>query len=322
MMAVAGHALPDSAPTLSVVVVTWNCSALMRACLDSIAANAGPVQREIIVVDNASTDDTLAVVSDHYPGVRVIANETNLGFARASNQGLLAARGELVCLLNPDTELREPDTLSRLVTRMLAHSDIGMAGCRLVFPDGRHQVGDGGHLPTLGSTLAHALLLNRLAPRRFKGLFLQDGACQPPYARVGWVCGACTLVRQEAVQRAGALDGSFFLYGEDVEWGCRFNRSGELVAYFPDITITHHQGGTQKGRGLPATRWIDGLARVFHDLHAGRHWQLFRWSMAGGFVLRALLYRLGGGRSAGRSSEMLAYARHVLGMARPARAQR
>lgn len=321
-MMTARNSRPADAPTLSIVIVTWNCSVLMRACLDSIAANAGSVDREIIVVDNASTDDTLAVIAARYPQVRVIANATNLGFARASNQGLQAAHGELVCLLNPDTELREPDTLSRLVARMRAHPDIGMAGCRLVFPDGRHQVGDGGHLPTLGSTLVHALLLNRLAPRRFKGLFLQEGGCSTPYTRVGWVCGACTLVRPEAVRRAGPLDGSYFLYGEDIEWGCRFNRLGETVAYFPDITIIHHQGGTQKGRGLPATRWIDGLARVFHDLHAGRNWQLFRWSMAGGFALRAMLYRLRADQSVDRSSEMLVYARHVLDMARPKGAPR
>lgn len=307
----------DSQPELSIVIVTWNCAALLRDCLASIAEHGGAISREIIVVDNASHDDTLGMLARERPEVRVIANATNLGFARASNQGLAAALGSLVCLLNPDTELREPDTLLRVVLRMRAHPEIGMAGCRLVFPDGRHQVGDGGYVPTPGSALAHAMLLSRLAPRRFHGLFLQEGACRPPFARVGWICGACIIVRPDAVRRAGPFDDSYFMYGEDVEWGCRFNRRGEVVAYFPDISIVHHQGGTQKGRGLPATRWIDGLARVFHDLNAGRHWRFFRWSMAGGFALRAVLYRLMGSRSSARSREMLAWARHTLALARP-----
>lgn len=303
-------------PELSVVVVAWNCEALLRDCLASVRARAGDVRHEIVVVDNHSADGTLAMLEREFPDVRVIANGENTGFARASNQGMAAARAPLLCLLNPDTVLTHEGCLAEFKRRMDAFVQIGAAGCRLVFPTGEYQVGDGGHVPTVGAVLSHAFLLARLAPRRFRGLFLQDGAVQPPYGAVGWVCGAFTLVRREVVDRVGGLDPSYFLYGEDVEWGVRLNRHGVLVAYFPDISIVHVQGGTQKKASAhPPTRWLDGVGRVFDELYAGRYWRLFRWSLALGFWLRAALYGISARRD--RASLMRAFAGHVLKLRRP-----
>ncbi len=307
----------DDAPELSVVVVSWNCSRLLAECLCSVRENAGSLRYEVIVVDNASSDDTCAMLARDFPSVHVIANEHNRGFATASNQGMAAARAPLFCLLNPDTQLVRAGTLEEFKRRLDAWPDIGAAGCRLEFADGRHQVGDAGHLPTLGAVFAHAFLLSRLAPRRIHGLFLQQGEVEPPYGLVGWVCGACTVVRRAVVDRIGGLDESYFLYGEDLEWGCRMSRGGVRVAYFPDITIVHHQGGTQKGRGLPGTRWLDGVARLYFEYNEGRHWWLFRAALVAGFALRAVLYG-----ASPRSAEMRAYARHARGLRAPAGRER
>jgi len=303
------------APEMSVIVVAWNCEALLRDCLLSVRAKAGDLRYEVIVVDNHSADDSLAMLAREFPEVRVLANQENTGFARASNQGMAAARSPLLCLLNPDTVLIRDGCLAEFKRRMDENPQIGAAGCRLVFPSGEYQVGDGGHVPTVGAVLAHALLLARLAPRRFRGLFLQDGAVQPPFGAVGWLCGAFTLVRREVVDRVGGLDPSYFLYGEDVEWGIRLNQRGVLVAYFPDISIVHVQGGTQKKASTAApTRWLDGVARVFDELHAGRHWRLFRWSLALGFWLRSALYRLSARPE--RAAVMRSFAAHVLNLRR------
>jgi len=130
---------------------------------------------------------------------------------------------------------------------------------------------------------------------------------QAPWGRVGWVSGACTLLRRSTLERAGGLDASYFLYGEDVEWGCRMNRLGLTVAYLPDIDIVHVQSGTQKqGTTAPPTRWIDGLSRLFHEYNRGRHFGLYRVGMTMGFWLRALLYLP---RDRERSRTMRAYAR-------------
>lgn len=297
-------------PELSVVVVAWNCESMLRDCLQSVRDKAGDVRCEVIVVDNHSGDGTLAMLAREFPEVRVIANAENTGFARASNQGMAAASSPLLALLNPDTVLIREGCLADFKRRMDAFPHIGAAGCRLVFPSGEYQVGDGGYLPTLASVLCHALLLARLAPRKLHGLFLQDGAVAAPYGPVGWVSGAFTIVRREVVDRVGGLDGSFFMYGEDVEWGVRLNRNGVVVAYFPDISIVHLQGGTQrKVLKTPPTRWLDGLARVFDETHAGRHWRVFRWSLALGFLLRAAVYAATARRE--RAWAMRVFAGHV-----------
>lgn len=314
-MTITGAEADTAQPEVSVILVTWNCEKLLSDCLRSLHEHAGNIAYEVIVVDNASGDGTLMMLERDFPDVRILANDENTGFARANNQGMSMAKAPLFCLLNPDTLLTEPDTLVRIKQRMDAYPEIGAAGCRLTFPDGTHQVGDAGDLPDIRSVMAHALLLTRLAPRRFRGLFLQDGSIEPPFGEVVWVCGACTVVRRNIFRETGGLDESYFLYGEDVEWGSRMTAAGILVAYFPDISIVHLQGGTQKGKGLPSTRWIDGVARLYLDYNHGHNWWLFRALLAFGFLLRATIYAVTPGAS--RGPEMLRYARHVYGLKRP-----
>jgi N-acetylglucosaminyl-diphospho-decaprenol L-rhamnosyltransferase len=293
-------------PTVSVIVVSWNCAGLLAQCLASLRTQTGLPDLELLVIDNASLDDSADTARRCWPGASVIVNPRNLGFAKASNQGLAAATGDVLLLLNPDTVLPQPDTLSRVLDRLAAYPAIDMAGVRLVFADGRHQVGDGGFEPTLGHALAHAFGLTKLSPR-LRGLFLQDGSINRPWGRVGWVCGAFTALRRSAWQRAGGMDESYFLYGEDVEWGCRLNQLGLTVAYLPDIQVVHLQGGTQrKPHEAPGTRWIDGLSRLFWRHNGGRGFTLYRAGMAAGFGLRALA---AWPRSRQRCATMARYAR-------------
>lgn len=291
---------------LSVVIVTWNCAELLAQCLASLRAQTGLGELELLVVDNASSDGSAERARAEWPGAVVIANDRNLGFAQASNQGLAAAQGDLLLLLNPDTVLPQPDTLARVVQRLRAHPQIDMAGVRLVFADGQHQVGDGGFEPTLAHALSHAFGLSRLG-RRWPGVFLLDGQVAPPWGPVDWVCGAFTALTRSAYQRAGGMDEEYFLYGEDVEWGCRCRRLGLTVAYLPDIDIVHLQGGTQRRAGqAPGTRWVDGLSRLFWQHNQGRGFTLYRAGMAAGFWLRAAL---AWPRQRERADTMVRYAR-------------
>jgi len=308
MTDLTGNESPEN-PQISVIVVTWNCAEMMADCLHSLYQNAGDITYEVIVIDNASADNTVSVLKQRFPEVKVTANKENLGFAKANNQGMKQALAPLICLLNPDTLVQQPDTLLKIQQQMDVAPEIGAAGCRLTFPDGRHQVGDAGGMPTLFAVTVHAFFINKLFPTKVHGLFLQDGSIASPYGRVAWVCGACTILRQEIFQQTGGFDESYFLYGEDVEWGSRMTAAGIYVAYLPDISIVHLQGGTQKGKDLPSTRWIDGVAKLFFEHNRGRHWYLFRAILSTGFLLRFIIYSLTLNASRGR--EMLNYSQHI-----------
>ncbi len=290
--AMDGAALP---PLLSIVVVTWNVRPLIERCLSEALASHLPGPVEIIVIDNASRDGTADLVAERFPSVRLIRNSENAGFAGANNQAFPLAHGRYVLLLNPDAFPTGPDTLGRLVRFLEDRPEFAAVGCQLIFPDGRYQVGDAGFRPTLATVAAHALGLTQLFPR-LHGCFL----VRPPRSDgpdtvvldVDWICGACMLVRRDVIAAVGGMDSLYFMYGDDIEWGCRMRDHGWRVAYLPGERVIHLQGWTLTGAD-PArisTRWLDGLAACYAAMNRGRHWWLFKAALAAGFALRAVAY--------------------------------
>lgn len=304
---------------LSVIIVTWNCRALVLDCLAALLAAELPEPAEIILVDNASADGTAEAVAAAHPAVRVIASPTNAGFAGGNNLGFAAARGRTLLLLNPDAFPAAPDSLIALWRFLETHPDHAAAGPRLLHGDGRHQVGDAGWRPGFATLALHALGVTQLLPRHARGVFLirpdRLGAGPVP---VDWLCGACLMIRAEAVRRIGGLDERFFLYGEDVEWGCRMRQAGLRLAYLPGVMVRHLQGGTQAG-GAVSTRWLDSLVRLHCDLNGTATLPLLRPVLAAGFALRALAYRIaalrpGQDAKARQAAAMWVFARHAWGM--------
>lgn len=301
---------------LSVVIVTWNCRALVLDCLAALFAAELPQPNEVILVDNASSDGTAEAVAAAYPAVRVIANPTNAGFAAGNNLGFAAARGRTLLLLNPDAFPAAPDSLMALWRFLETHPDHAAAGPRLLHGDGRHQVGDAGWRPGFATLAWHALGVTQMLPRHARGVFLvrpdRLGAGPVP---VDWLCGACLMIRAQAVRDTGGLDPRFFLYAEDVEWGCRMRQAGLRLAYLPDVRVRHLQGGTQAGDAV-SLRWLDSLVRLHCDLNGTATLPLLRPVLAAGFALRALAYRLaalrpGQDSRARQAAAMWAYARHA-----------
>jgi N-acetylglucosaminyl-diphospho-decaprenol L-rhamnosyltransferase len=280
-----------SAVSLSVLIVTYNAGQDIETCLERLAESRIDRPYEVILVDNASTDGTPERVARVFPWVQVIAERTNHGFAGGNAVALKHARGAAILLLNPDAFLRDPGALSGLLDHLDAHPEVGAVGPRLTFPDGTHQVGDAGYEPRPLSILVHAAGLSG----RFglRGLYLASR--QAKGARpldVDWICGACLLLRRSAIAAIGGLQSPMFLYGEDVDWGCRLRDAGWRVAYRPDIAVTHLQGGSGSTR---SARWLDGLAAIYSLRNAGRPLSspaFFSGPLRLGFTLRALAYGL------------------------------
>lgn len=236
-------------PTLdvSVVVVSYRSRDYLPGCLDAVRASleASDLAGEVIVIDNASPDDTAALVAERYPWVRLIVNEVNQGFATAANQGIRQARGRVIVLLNPDAR-PVGDALGRLVRFLARHPTVGAVGPRLRYPDGRTQPSRR-RFPTLltgflESTLIQDYWRNNRVLRQYYVADRSDDELQ----EVDWLVGACLAIRREALATVGLLDERFFLYSEEVEWFWRLRRAGWRVYYLPDAEVVHSEGASSE----------------------------------------------------------------------------
>jgi asparagine synthase (glutamine-hydrolysing) len=227
-----------TSPSLSVIVVSWNTKDILRDCLRSVQDHLGAVSHEVIVVDNASSDGSPEMVAAEFPAVRLIRNAENVGFGTANNQAMQDARGGWFLLLNSDTRLTD-GSVARLFDTVQGHDGVGIAACRLRFPDGRLQ-----HttyrFPSLRLALLEDLGLYKLLGRRRAGNALLAGYWDHDTERdVDWVAGSFMLLRREVFDETGGFDESLFMYGEDLEWCRRVRDAGWRIRYFPEAEIVH-----------------------------------------------------------------------------------
>lgn len=299
---------------LSIVVVTWNARSIIGRCLDLIAASKKPWSYEVIVFDNASSDETCGVV-EAYEGVRLVRSADNLGFGRGNNAATELAMGEYVLFLNPDAYLEDPSALARLVAELDHNPNLCGVGPRLVNIDGTHQVGDGGYSPTLAHVAAHQFLVSRIFGS-VRGYYINNPKLlnRPPF-EVDWIAGTCLMLRRTDFLAVGGFDPAIFMYGEDVQLGCRLTESGQKLAYVPGVKVVHLQGATQKSGGelYVSTKWIDSLFVAQPDAAETR--RLAR-VLAAGFAIRWAAYRakallLRRPADLARATAMVTYLRYV-----------
>lgn len=223
---------------LSIVIVNWNTEALLRDCLHSVLAGLGPLAAEVIVVDNASSDGSVAMLRAEFPEVQLIETGRNLGFAGGNNVALRVARGRHVMLLNTDT-LVHGDVLPRAVAWMDAHPAVGVMGPRVLNADGTVQPSSSA-FPSLKHLAMQTLGLTRI--RRFDS-YRMTGWDRTTEARVEVISGAAMVVRRAAMDEVGLLDEAFFFYGEETDWCHRFARAGWELVFVPMPSVTHFGGG-------------------------------------------------------------------------------
>jgi GT2 family glycosyltransferase len=235
---------------LGIVIVNWNTRDLLKRCLETVFASEGGIQFRVIVVDNASTDGSADMVRQHFPEVEVIVSEINGGFSYGNNLGLrqLGFRGagdvdadapRYALLLNPDTEV-EPESLAGMTRYMDAFPEVGIAGPRLVLPDGSLDLACRRSFPTPVVSFYRFSGLAKLFPKsprfaRYNMTFVDENQ----ELEVDSVVGAYMQVRREAIGRVGLLDETFFMYGEDLDWAFRVKNAGWKVMYHPQVKVKH-----------------------------------------------------------------------------------
>lgn len=208
---------------ISVIIVSYNTAELTVACLQSVLASQH-ITLEVFVVDNASGDDSANIIRQAFPAVRVIANDTNRGFGVANNQALKESSGRYIVFLNPDTTV-EPNTLASLIAHMDAHPEIGLAGPKVVNPDGSRQ-----------DSVSY-----RYPGHRYG---LADLGALP--GEIACVLGACQIASASLLKAIGGFDEDFFLYGEDQDICLRIRKRGLEIGFIEDSVIMHHGGQSEK----------------------------------------------------------------------------
>lgn len=232
---------------LAIIIVNYNVAPLLRRCLQSVLKSEGSFSYEVCVVDNNSGDESVAVVRQEFPQVTLIANEANVGYPAANNQGLRALGvgsdvqdgPRYALLLNPDTEV-PPDAFAQLLTFMDENEDIAVVGPRLVLPDGSLDLACRRGFDSMSALVYRMIGLSRLFPHsrrfaRYNMTFLDEHA----QADVDSVVGAFMLVRTKALHGVGLLDDRFWMYGEDLDWAKRIKDAGWRIVYNPDVTVLH-----------------------------------------------------------------------------------
>lgn len=229
---------------LSLITVTWNHRDEIAEFLDAVRGVLEVMPSvELIIVDNASDDGTAEFVQDYLPAARVIANEENRGFAGGCNDGLAAADGDYLMLLNPDC-FAEAEALAGIVRYLRRHPDVGATGCRLLHDDGLPQISS--YSPVSATSyFLNSSILYPFFERAKKLLFrLMPGGKRP--RRVGWLMGSCIAVGADIYREIGGLEESYFMYAEDADWCERIRRAGYDVVFLPGLTMTHRQKGSSR----------------------------------------------------------------------------
>lgn len=252
---------------LSVVIPSWNTRELLRACLASVREAEKP-DTEVIVVDNGSADGSADMVERDFPEVVLVRNAENRGFAGGCNQGIALAKGELVLLLNSDTEVRGR-ALARLCEFLRASPEYGAAAAKLVNPDGSVQRASK-RFPGLATALWYGTPLERWFPENseVRRYFMRDwdhasdrDVEQPP--------GACLMLTRAALDRVGGFDEELWLFYNDVDLSRRLAAAGFRTRLVADAEVMHHEGASTRNFTRFVPVWNENRL-AYYRKHHGR----------------------------------------------------
>jgi len=257
---------------LSIIIVNYNVRYFLEQCLHSVQEATARLggegyEAEVFVVDNNSVDGSVPEVRLKFPGVHVIENNENLGFAKANNQAIAKSTGRYVLLLNPDTVVEE-DTFLRCIDFMDTHPDAGALGVKMIDGKGAFLPESKRSLPTPEVSFYKMFGISSLFPRsRRFGKYNLGYLDQNSTHVVDVLAGAFMFLRKETLEKTGYLDESFFMYGEDIDLSFRITQAGYLNYYFPQTTIIHYKGESTKKGSL-------NYVKIFYQamiIFAGKH---------------------------------------------------
>lgn len=274
---------------LSIIIVNWNTRNILRDCLESVYSGTKKVQFEIIVIDNASTDDSVAMVKSNFPQVVLIENSENRGFAAANNQGMAIAKGRYVLLLNNDTIILDK-AVDVVVAFAQGHPKAGVVGCRVLNEDKTLQ-SSCFMFPSILNMFLWIAGLSKLFPRsRFFGRERMTWWDRDDVREVDVLTGCFMLVRREAIEQIGLMDEQFFMYFEETDWCYRFKQAVWKVMFTPCGEIIHLGGASSKQVRMPmVNQWRKSML-LYYKKHKTLSEYIAAWALIMLFFLTRIPY--------------------------------
>lgn len=273
---------------ISIVIVNYNVKDFLHQCLESIRLSSKDLLIETIVVDNNSSDNSVNYLQPLFPDVSFIALDENIGFGKANNVGFEKASGKYVLILNPDTILSE-DTLTSMMNYMEDNPNTGMAGCKVLNPDGTFQLACRRGFPTPWAAFTKLFGLQKLFPRskifaQYNLTYLDENDTYPIDALIG----AFMFCRKDALDDSGGFDPDYFMYGEDIDLCYKFKEMGWRVDYAPVTSIVHFKGESTKRSSINEVHHFYDAMQIFVKKHYGSS-NFFLKFLKFGIFLRTIL---------------------------------
>lgn len=258
---------------LSIIIVNYNVRPFLENALVSLIKASAGIATEIFVVDNASDDGSVEMVRTKFPQVTLIPNERNLGFAAANNLALKQCTGNYLLLINPDTVVQE-DSLRVMIGFFDDNKDVGLAGCKVLNPDGTLQLACRRSFPTPWVAVTKIAGLSTLfANTRMFGRYNLTYLDPNESYEVDAVSGSFMFLRRKVYEQIGGLDEQFFMYGEDLDWCYRIQRAGWKNYYISGTQIIHYKGESTKRSDVDEVRLFYEAMHLFVKKHLSRSWQ-------------------------------------------------
>jgi len=272
---------------LSISIVTYNSADVIAECLNAIAAATTNIAHEIIVIDNASSDETCKIIRDGFPHVKLIANEQNLGFGAGHNRGFRESAGDYSAIINPDL-IATPGLFTTLIDYMENNPDVGIVGPRIYAGDGTVNVSARPDYTPL-RVLSIYLGLTRWWPALAYGEFSEWVKTATEPIEAGWLSGACLLIRQEAYAQIGGFDEDFFLFTEDTDICIRANDAGWKIMFHPCVQARHYLSTSVRKAKLISTRHYHLSPLIYFRKRRNRG---AVWLLKAGFALELMIKTL------------------------------
>ncbi|MFO7445997.1 MAG: glycosyltransferase [Ignavibacteriaceae bacterium] len=252
---------------LSIIIVNYNVKEFLQNLIHSVYKASQNISCEIIVVDNASDDGSVEFLQEKFPEIKLIVNKDNLGFSKANNIGLKEAKGKYILLLNPDTLVRE-DTFEKMIDFFEQTNEAGLAGCKILNPDGTLQLACRRSFPGPWTSFCKVTGLSSFFPKnrlfaRYNLTYLDENKTY----EVDAISGSFMMFPRTVYEKVGGLDEQFFMYGEDLDLCYRIQKAGYKVYYVHSTQIIHYKGESTKRSSFDETKVFYNAMHLFVKKH-------------------------------------------------------